>query len=367
MLSPPRTSAKNPEISGGDRVDADWVVGITHLVKPPFEPELEAFSHRARFVHFDSRDESGLDQARLADLDALLIWTPPLSHSSIAGLRKCRIVVRYGVGYDKIDVAGLQEAGIAFANNPEYGPEDVADTAMAMLLSLRRRMLEHDVKARAYESSWQENLLSPTLQARDCTVGIVGVGRIGISVVNRLKAFGHRIIGYDPYVPTCHERAIGYERVSSLEALFSQSNAVTLHCPLTSETRAMIDRKLIAAMPVGAILINTARGALIESLDMVEEALRSGQLAAAGFDCLPQEPPGTHPLIEAWRRREAWLEGRLVITPHNGFFSDRGWWDVRFQAAQTARQFLEHQVLRNGITASQIESQPGPGVPHRDR
>ena len=166
---------------------------------------------------------------------------------------------------------------------------------------------------------------------------------------------------------TCHERAIGYERVSSLEALFSQSNAVTLHCPLTSETRAMIDRKLIAAMPVGAILINTARGALIESLDMVEEALRSGQLAAAGFDCLPQEPPGTHPLIEAWRRREAWLEGRLVITPHNGFFSDRGWWDVRFQAAQTARQFLEHQVLRNGITASQIESQPGPGVPHRDR
>lgn len=88
MPSPPRTLAKNPEISGGDRADADWVVGITHLVKPPFEPELEAFSHRARFVHFDSRDESGLDQARLADLDALLIWTPPLSHSSIAGLRK---------------------------------------------------------------------------------------------------------------------------------------------------------------------------------------------------------------------------------------------------------------------------------------
>ena len=329
-----------------------WTVGITHLVKPPFEPELDAFSGRARFVHFDSRDESGLDQQRLADLDALLIWTPPLSHRSIAALRKCRIVVRYGVGYDKIDLAGLREAGIAFANNPEYGPGDVADTAMAMLLSLRRRLLEHDAKAKAYTSSWQENFLSPMLQACDCTVGIVGVGRIGISVVNRLKPFGHRIIGYDPYVPTSHERAIGYERVSNLEALFSQSNVVTLHCPLTSETRAMVGRALIAAMPAGAVLINTARGALIESLDVVEEALRSGQLSAAGFDCLPQEPPAAHPLIAAWRRREAWLEGRLAITPHNAFFSDRGWRDVRFQAAQTARLFLEERVLRNEITPS---------------
>jgi D-3-phosphoglycerate dehydrogenase len=332
--------------------DNPWAVGITHMVKPPFEPELEAFSGGARFVHFDGRDESGLDQERLADLDALLIWTPPLTHRSIAALSKCRIVVRYGVGYDKIDVAGLREAGIAFANNPEYGPGDVADTAMAMLLSLRRRVLEHDTKARAYAASWQENILSPTLQACDCTVGIVGVGRIGISVVNRLKAFGHRIVGYDPYVPTSHERAIGYERVSSLDALFSQSNVVTLHCPLTSETRAMVDGKLIDAMPAGAILINTARGGLIESLDVVEAALRSGQLGAAGFDCLPQEPPAPHPLIEAWRRREAWLEGRLIITPHTAFFSDRGWWDARFQAAKTARLFLEEQVLRNEITLS---------------
>lgn len=338
--------------SGRDGDDAgkqEWVVGITHLVSPPFDAEHDAFSGRARFVHFDSRDESDFDERKLAELDALLVWTPHLTRRSIAALGRCRIVVRYGVGYDKIDLEGLREAGIAFSNNPEYGPEDVADTAMAMLLALRRRLVEQDTKARGYVSTWQENFLTPMLQADQCAVGIVGVGRIGISVVNRLKAFGHHIVGYDPYVPTSHERAIGYERVSSLEALFSRCNIVSLHCPLTSETRGMIGRELIDAMPAGGILINAARGALIESLDAVEEALRSGQLGGAGFDCLPEEPPGAHPLIDAWRRREGWLEGRLLITPHYGFFSDRGWWDARFRTAETARLFLEEGTHRNAV------------------
>ena len=326
-----------------------WTVGVTHLVKPPFDPEQQAFSHKAEIIYFDTRDENQLDKSGLEKLDAFLVWTPSIGIQTVKHLKKCKILVRYGVGYDKIALEVLSENGIAFSNNPEYGPEDVADTAMALLLALQRRIVEHDFKSRNYNGSWQENNLGPVNHSKNMTVGVVGLGRIGTCMSLRLKAFGYRVIGYDPYISNGMFRALGIERTESLSTLSGQVDALSMHCPLTVETRGMINDAFLAQAKPGLIFINTARGLLVSDLDVIESNLRSGQLSAVGLDVLPVEPPEDHSLIRAWRGHADWLTGRLLITPHNAFYSDHSMHECRFNAAQTARLFLEEAIHRNSV------------------
>jgi len=325
-----------------------WVIGITHLIKPPFDPELEAFDGNVEIVYFAGRDATGYAPEELQRLDAMLVWTPQIDAATVAQLTRCQIMVRYGVGYDKIDLSALADREIAFSNNPEYGPEDVADTAMAMLLALQRRIVEHDSRARGYGDSWQENHLSPLRHSKQCRVGIVGLGRIGTSLALRLKPFGYQILAYDPYVSNGMFRALDVHRASSLQELITQVDAVSMHCPLSAETRAMFNQEILSQARPGLIFVNTARGGLTD-LDVIESGLRSGQLAAAGLDVLPEEPPAGHSLITAWRQREDWLQGRLLITPHNAFYSDYSFAECRYTAAQTARLFLDGKVHRNSV------------------
>ena len=135
----------------------------------------------------------------------------------------------------------------------------------------------------------------------------------------------------------------------SLEELFGRSDAITLHCPLTDETRGLIDAERVAMMKPGSILVNTARGALVADLTVLETALRDGTLAAVGLDVLPVEPPPPHPLLDAWRNHEPWLQGRLIINPHNAFYSDQSMVESRYKAAETARIFLETGHHRNAV------------------
>lgn len=330
--------------------DKKYVVGITdHMIGSP-DLEAEVLGDDVEIDFFASKDEASFPPDRLARLDALMVWGARLGPKSIAHLNRCKGVVRYGVGYEKIDLAALSRAGIPFANNPDYGTEEVADHALAMILSLHRRLWEHDARARQYTSGWQVHSLKPLPRSNRATVGVVGVGRIGTAVVNRLKPFGFHILGYDPGQPPGHEKAIGYERTDRLDALFARSDIVTLHCPANTETRGILDADGLARLKPGAIVVNTARGELIEDLDALEAALRSGHLAAAAIDTLVEEPPGNHPLLSAWRDRENWLAGRLVITPHNAFYSDHAAIEMRQNAAKTVKILLDEGRLRNQVT-----------------
>ncbi|TNM61878.1 C-terminal binding protein [Aliirhizobium smilacinae] len=327
-----------------------YVVGITdHMIGMP-DLEAEVLGDDVEIDFFASADETSFAPDRLTRLDALMVWGARLGEQSIRHLARCKGVVRYGVGYEKIDLAALDAAGIPFANNPDYGTEEVADHAIAMILSLHRRLWEHDARARGYSSGWQIHSLKPLPRSNRATVGVVGVGRIGTAVINRLKPFGFRILGYDPGQPPGHEKAIGYERPERLEELFAQSDIVTLHCPANAQTRGLLDVGGLARLKRGAIVVNTARGELIEDLDALEAALRSGQIAAAAIDTLLKEPPGDHPLLTAWRNREHWLAGRLVITPHNAFYSDHAAVEMRRNAARTVRLLLDEGKLRNQVT-----------------
>ncbi|MGO7427228.1 C-terminal binding protein, partial [Rhizobium ruizarguesonis] len=154
-----------------------YVVGITdHMFGAP-DLEAEVLGDDVEIEFFASTDEASFDPDRLARLDALMVWGARLGSRSIAHLSRCKGVVRYGVGYEKIDLSALADAGIPFANNPDYGTEEVADHAVAMILSLHRRLWEHDARARGYTSGWQVHSLKPLSRSNRAAVGVVGVGR----------------------------------------------------------------------------------------------------------------------------------------------------------------------------------------------
>ena len=137
--------------------------------------------------------------------------------------------------------------------------------------------------------------------------------------------------------------------MDSLEELLRQSDIVTIHCPLTEETRGMVSAKFLAQMKAGAALVNTARGRILADLDCLASALRSGHLAYVATDVLPDEPPRDHPLLDAWRADADWVRGRLLINPHVAYYSEQGWREMRLKTAQTARLFLVEGRLRNRI------------------
>lgn len=330
-----------------------YKVGITDYVQPPHTIEKEAFPE-AEFVFFDRVEEGGIDPKLLQELDALIVWHMPITSTTVQHLKKCKIVVRYGVGYDAIDVGCLERNNILFCNTPDYGTEEVADTACAMILGLQRKVGAYDAACREYASGWQENIQRPIRRTNKQTLGIVGVGRIGSAVVARMKAFGYRILGFDPYQPSGHEKGIGYQRVSTLAELLSQSDIVSIHCPLSDETRGMINEQTLANLKKGASIVNTSRGPVIADLRCIEQALRSGTLAAAALDVLPQEPPPNDPLIVSWRNREPWLQGRLFVNPHSSYYSEEALYEMRYKASESARLFLVKNTIRNRISAGTV-------------
>ncbi len=177
---------------------------------------------------------------------------------------------------------------------------------------------------------------------RDATFGILGLGRIGTAAALRAKAFGWKVIFYDPYVANGFDKAIGIERVRDIKELFRRSNCLSIHCSCTRETRGMVGWDLVGLMPQGSVLVNTGRGEVL-SLDAVERGLKEGLLAGAGLDVLPEEPipeDRVHSLVRAYRRKEEWLLGRLVLTCHSAFYCPESFAEIRTKSIETMRDVL---------------------------
>ena len=236
-------------------------------------------------------------------------------------LPELRLVGRYGVGYDIVDVEAARERGVWVANVPDYGTEEVAVHALSLALSLLRHLplYDRDVKA----GRWHSTSTGPLYRLKNSTLGVVGLGRIGGTFARRASPWFGRTLGCDPYLdddawPESVERA-------RLEEVFSESLLVSLHPPLTDETRGFIDRNLLERMPDGSYLVNTARGGLVVIDDLLW-ALEEGPLSGAGLDVLPQEPPPQdHPLLS---------NPNVILTPHAAFYSVAAEQEVRRKAAQ---------------------------------
>jgi len=274
--------------------------------------------------------------------------------SKMALMERCRIIVRGGVGFDGLDLDGFGARGVAICNVPDYGTTEVADHAIAMMLTLRRGIISYNDALRADpRGNWHYSHERCLMRLRGARFGVIGLGRIGMAAARRAAAFDQEVMFYDPYLPPGTDLATGFLRAETLEELLSTCDAVTLHTPLTDETRQIINPRTLAQMKEGAILINTSRGPTVD-IDAVYDALKSNRLAAAALDVLPTEPPGEHPLIAAYTAREAWIDGRLILSPHSAFFSVPGQRDLRRKAMETIAAYLEGRGLRNCVNADAL-------------
>jgi phosphoglycerate dehydrogenase-like enzyme len=300
-----------------------------------------------------SRTLGELPAQSLADCDAIIVWHEmKVDRAFVATLKRCRIIVRAGVGFDHIDLAAAEAAGIPVCNTPDYGTSEVADHAIGLMLALRRGIVSYHQNMVADPREGFDYARAPLVRRlRGSVIGIVGLGRIGIATAVRAKAFGMRVVTCDPYAPGGMEIAIGVDRVDNLEDLLAVCDIVSLHCPLTDETRNMINATRLAQMKREAILINTARGALVDVAALLE-ALERGVIAGAGIDVLPVEPPETDdPLARMYRDRSQTIVGdRLIVTPHAAWSSPESVADARRLAVETAMIYLREGRLRNLVS-----------------
>lgn len=261
--------------------------------------------------------------------DAIILWHHIHFTAGIIGkLTKTRLIVRNGVGYDNVDIAAAGAAGIAVANIPDYGTEEVADHALALTLALLRQIkpLMSDVAG----GNWEWRVAAGCRRIRGLTLGVVGCGRIGTAMCLRAKALGFTVWFYDPYLPSGYEKAIGTRRASSLEKLLADSDVVSIHVPLNEETRHMIGPREFPQMKKSAYLVNTARGPVV-SFEALLEALSQGRIAGAGLDVLEDEPAGADVLQRL---------PNCIVTPHSAFYSKESLIELRSKSATLVRDAL---------------------------
>lgn len=230
----------------------------------------------------------------VAEADAVITQFAPINAEVITAMQRAKVIVRYGIGVDNVDLQASRERGIPVCNVPDYCTDEVADHTLAFILGVTRQVVPNTLHVRAGE--W--GLATPLDQLRtlrDQTVGLVGFGRIGREVASRLAPFKSRRLVYDAFVAADAVRAAGCEPVT-LDALLTQSDIVTLHCPSTPQTKKLLNAESLGRMKRGAIVVNLGRGDLVDTAALVA-ALRSGQVSAAALDvCDPEPIPVDSPL-----------------------------------------------------------------------
>ncbi|MCR4411052.1 MAG: C-terminal binding protein [Thermoguttaceae bacterium] len=322
-------------------------VVVTDFIQDELQPERQVLGDLADVIALGARTEDAL-VGRIEDADAIILFHEMiLTRRTLERLRHCKLIVRAGVGYDNIDCAFARSKGIPVGNVPDYGSEEVADTAIAMALALARGVHLLNSRLRAGVGPWSYLQTVPLARLRGSVFGIIGLGRIGTAAALRAKALGMTVVFYDPYKPDGYDKALGIRRCETLDELLAQSRIVSIHCPATDETRHMIDAAALARMPRGSFLVNTARGPIVET-KAVPEAIASGQLAGAGIDVYENEPPlPDDPLLVAWRDPEHPAHHRLILNPHAAFYSEEGLLDMRLKGAEACRRAILGLPLRN--------------------
>jgi C-terminal binding protein len=324
-------------------------VVITDFLTHSSETEEQVLGDLARVESLCADHEDQLI-GQIEDADAVMIYhTLKFTARSIEKLSRCRLIVRCGVGYDNVDWKLARQRGIPVANVPDYGTEEVADSAIGLMLALTRGILLLNSQLRQGGFDWSYSHASPLRRLRGRVLGIVGLGRIGSAAALRGKALGMDVVYYDPYAPDGRDKSLGILRVESFDELLSQAFVVSLHCPLTEETRHLIRAETLEKMPAGSYLVNTSRGAVVDT-SAIPAAIASGKLAGAGLDVLPLEPPADDdPLLVAWRNPQHPAYHRVILNAHTAFYSEEGLLDMRIKGAEACRRALLGLPLRNVV------------------
>jgi C-terminal binding protein len=324
-------------------------VVITDFLRDDLAPERAGLGTLAAVEALDASCEDEL-VGRIETADAIMMYhNLSLTRRTIERLERCRLIVRCGAGVDNVDHAFARSRGIDVANVPDYGTEEVADSALALALALVRGVNLYNVRLRERPDPWAYTVAGPIRRLRGRTFGIVGLGRIGTAAALRARALGMEVGFFDPYRPDGADKALGVRRFDSPRELFAASHILSLHCPLTDETRHLVDAESLGWLPHGAVLVNTARGAIVDTT-AIPSALVSGQLAGAGIDVLDGEPPAAdNPLLTAWRDPSHPAYERLIVNPHAAFYSEEGLLDMRTKGTEACRRALLGLPVRNVV------------------
>jgi C-terminal binding protein len=324
-------------------------VVVTDFITEPLDHERRVVGDLAEVVALNAFSEDDL-VGRIEDADAIMLYHfITLTERTIKRLEKCKLIVRCGVGFDNVDRAAARARGITVANVPDYGTEDVADSAIGMMLALTRGIHYLNDRLQLGLGPWIYTQAQPLHRLRGRVFGIVGIGRIGTATALRAKALGMDVVYYDPFVPQGRDKSLGIRSAETIDELMAQSHVVSLHCPLTPETRHLINRDTIAKMPAGSFVVNTSRGGVVDVIAILE-AITSGHLRGAAIDVLETEPPlPDHPLIAAWRDPNHPAHGRIIINPHSAFYSEEGLLDMRIKGSQNCRRVLLGQTPYNVV------------------
>ncbi len=253
---------------------------------------------------------------------ALLIQYAPVADEVFAERPGIGLCSRIGAGFDTIDTAAAQRHGVWVANSPDYGVGEVSTHALALMLSLLRNIVRYDRDIR--DGQWHYTTAGRIARATSLTVGVLGLGRIGKRFAHIARNIFKDVIAYDPHIIDGDFPAY-VRRVHSLEELFAQADAISIHCLLNDETRALVGAPLLRLMKPGSYLVNTARGAIVDIAGLLEVLADDGRLAGVGLDVLPEEPIAAgHPLL---------ADRRVLITPHAAFYSAESEVELRRKAA----------------------------------
>jgi D-3-phosphoglycerate dehydrogenase len=322
-------------------------VVVTDYTFPSLEIE-EAILTSAGVVLAGYQCKTPEDLVRgVSDADAVITQFAPINADVVGAMSRARVIVRYGIGVDNVDLEAARARGIPVCNVPDYCIDEVADHTLALILATTRQVVANTAHVRS--GKWGLAApLSRMLTLRDLTLGIVGFGRIGREVALRLRAFKCRVLVHDPFVSEIEIERAGC-RPASARALYEESHVITLHCPSTAYTRGMINREILRSMRPGVILINVARGDLVDSAALLE-ALESQHVAAAAFDVFAPEPiPADHRIL---------CTENVILSPHIASASVIAVQTLRKTAANLALKALRNEPLPNVVNGVKQKDRP---------
>lgn len=316
-----------------------FIVAITDYVFPSLEPEhavLEPLGVELRPQQCRSEDEI---IALAQDADAVLNCYAKMTARVIEKLNRCKIIARYGIGVDNVDLAAANKARILVTNVPDYCVDEVSDHALALMLALARKIVSADTRVKS--GTWSVTAHAEIRRLRGLTLALIGFGKIAKALASKAHTLGMKLLVYDPYLDPEIISRHGAE-TASLEKLLAEADAISIHVPLSQETSNLIGLRELAQMKPSAFLINTSRGGIIDE-HALAIALKEGRLGGAALDVLSIEPPPPdHPLRQA---------PNIILTPHLAFYSRESVIELQTKAAEEVARALKGESPRSPVNA----------------
>ena len=314
------------------------VFKITDYIEPDLKwEEDECEKLGIDFQHYQMRDASPTELIEnFKDADILLTNMATFNAEVMDGLENVKVLLRHGIGYDKVDVDAATQNGIVFANEATASSEDVAEHALMLIFETwrKRKLMDIVLERWINTGTWSSAGISPIFRMKGKTLGIIGCGNIGSRVLKRVSGFGMKVLVCDPFLTPERYQELGITHVP-IDDVLKEADIVTVHVPVTEETRGMFHLEKFKLMKSTSVVINTARGPIIKTEDLIT-ALQKGIIAGAGIDVYEKEPPP--------RNSELYKMDNVILTPHIAWYSEEGGWDIRYMIMDDVRAFLEGRL-----------------------